>query len=272
MHGQTTRLRLPVGLWRGGDLQCDAVVAALPEDDPLPLERAGSPAACATRLLARCVERVGAVEPFGEEEARSLTAGDREALLLAVRRATLGERLPCVLDCPSPDCGERLEVELCVEELLVDQPTAAAAVHEVTVRGRLLRFRLPTGADQERAAATALHDVDAAVRELLCACVEGLSADDAGAALADELGTRMEELDPQAELTLAMTCPECERAGTVAFDAVTYLLAELGARARRLEQEVHALATAYGWSEREIVALGHERRRRYLDHIAEAAS
>ena len=39
---------------------------------------------------------------------RALSVGDREALLLHLRLATLGERIDCVAGCPDPACGERL--------------------------------------------------------------------------------------------------------------------------------------------------------------------
>ena len=51
-----------------------------------------------TTLLARCVERLGG-ESAGVEEVRALTVGDREALALALRMATFGDRLARLLDC-----------------------------------------------------------------------------------------------------------------------------------------------------------------------------
>ena len=52
-----------------------------------------------------------------------------------------------------------------------------------------------------------------------------------------------------------------------AFDVPAYLWEELDVRARRLLDEVHALARSYGWAEREILALSEVRRNAYLDRV-----
>src|SRR5215218_4514842 len=67
-------------------------------------------------LLARCLVRLGPWQPPGEEHVRELAVGDREALLLHLRRLTLGERLELVLSCPA--CDEALSLDLGVGDLL----------------------------------------------------------------------------------------------------------------------------------------------------------
>ena len=52
------------------------------------------------------------------------------------------------------------------------------------------------------------------------------------------------------------------------LDAGAVLWDEIDARARALLGEVHLLAAAYGWTEREILALGAERRASYLSMVA----
>ncbi|HUD55174.1 MAG TPA: hypothetical protein VMR02_08095 [Terracidiphilus sp.] len=44
-------------------------------------------------------------------------------------------------------------------------------------------------------------------------------------------------------------------------------LTQIEARARRLLYEVHTLAAAYGWSEREILSLSAPRRALYLEMV-----
>jgi hypothetical protein len=51
------------------------------------------------------------------------------------------------------------------------------------------------------------------------------------------------------------------------LDPVDLVWREFAALARRLEDEVHVLASAYGWTESEILALPDSRRRRYVDRI-----
>lgn len=89
-----------------------------------------------------------------------------------------------------------------------------------------------------------------------------------GAALECELDA--EDADPGAELTLEIACPECGAATPAELDIAAYLWTELDAWARDLLLDVHLLASAYGWSEPEILALSPLRRRYYLELCADA--
>jgi hypothetical protein len=80
------------------------------------------------------------------------------------------------------------------------------------------------------------------------------------------LGTvieRIAEAD-QAEVRIGLTCPECEHQWNEVFDIVSFFWTEIDAWARQLLREVHVLASVYGWSEREILALSPTRRQIYL--------
>src|SRR5690242_20539020 len=114
---------LPNGYWADGVPWRQAHVRALTGEDHLYLAeecRNLLPASWATEALLRCVTRLGPGRP-DREAIRQLTAGDREALLLNLRRITRGDRLPCVLTCPS--CGEKLDLDLNATELLVPPAT-----------------------------------------------------------------------------------------------------------------------------------------------------
>lgn len=239
----------------------------------------GSMAAAVTALLARCVVSLSAAgERPSEEVLRSLSVGDREALLLHVRRATLGDRIDCVATCPDPSCRERLDLTLSVEGLLVEPDPAPLEWYEELFAASSgdevpVRFRLPTGADQEATAELAATDPVAAGRALLARCVAASPGSGAGGAelpdhLASAVGARMAELDPQAEIRLAFDCAVCGRGADVLFDTASFLIAELAATIDRLYDEVHAIAWHYHWSEAEILDLPRAKRRRYLDLIA----
>jgi hypothetical protein len=83
-----------------------------------------------------------------------------------------------------------------------------------------------------------------------------------------EIVAALAELDPDAETMLAVSCPSCGGAHDTVFDPAGFLLTELAAYADRLMDEVDQLARAYGWSERDILALGARRRRRYLERTS----
>jgi len=259
---------LPGGLWRDGACVRQAEVRPLDpmeERDLAEARRELTPAQLATRLLAAAVVSVGAVRT----DPRALAVGDREALLLHVRRLTIGERLPCVLSCPIEGCGEQLELELDVADLLIDPGEEARPLwHELRHGGRTVRFRLPTGADQEQAARALADGVEESevVLGLLSACSEAEAAE-WPPELRALVSERMEQLDPQADLNLAFQCPACERDGSVPFDPGAYVLDELSDRADALDEQVHVLAAAYGWSEDAILALPPARRGRYIELV-----
>ena len=145
---------LPHGTLHAGERRRDALVRPPTGAEELLLVESLGGASVAERssaLLAACVTRLGG-DPVGPAQVRALVAGDREALLLHLRAAAFGEKLPCGLDCPA--CGEALDLELTVGELLVDGYEAPAPDYALAVDGGApLRFRLPTGADLEAAAA-----------------------------------------------------------------------------------------------------------------------
>ena len=75
---------------------------------------------------------------------------------------------------------------------------------------------------------------------------------------------RMAQADPQAEIQIALACPACPHRWSTIFDIVSYLWSEIDDWAQRLLMEVHALASAYGWGEGEIIAMSARRRHLYL--------
>jgi hypothetical protein len=274
---------LPGGYWFDGG--CHREVRLRPigsGDEGFLLDTKGRllPAHRVTALLARCVERLGSAEPATDEAVRSLTVGDREALLLHLRRLSLGDRLQGVVNCPAPDCGEKMDLDLNMGDLLLPPYDHRRRSYEAEIAedgsSYRVRFRLPTGADQEDAAILARSDSHAAAERLLHGCVEGV-ADEVGEpvetlppAMADQISDAMSELDPQAELTLSLTCPVCTHAFLAPFDAAAYLFQELDDQARHLYREVHLLAFYYHWSEAEIISLPNRKRRLYLELLEEA--
>jgi hypothetical protein len=240
------------------------------------------PAARTTALLTRCLDALGPLEPVTSASVSALTVGDREALLLHLRRLTLGDRISCVLSCPDRSCSERMDLDLRVSDLLLPPYAHAESVHETVLGGDgcryRVRFRLPTGADQEAAADLAFRDPEAAAAVVLERCVGHVTVDgdDEEAvealppAVARALPGLMAELDPQAEILLSLLCPACGTSFTVPFDAADYFHRELSGQRTDVYREAHLLALHYHWSEAEIMAMPRQTRRLYLGLLAEA--
>jgi hypothetical protein len=264
---------LPHGLFEGAERRQEAVLRPpTGADEAFLLEPAPTRtrAERVTALLARCVARL-AGRDAGEDAVRALTVGDREALLLHLRAAANGDRIACVLDCP--DCGARMDLDVRVSGVLLPPYAHARASYAVTCGDYDVRFRLPNGLDQEAAARAG--GVEPGVTTLLERCVQevggrGRRVRRVPERVAAELPVRLAELDPQAEMVVKVACPECSGETSALLDAATVLFRELTTTSDRLFGEVHAVATHYHWSEREILGLEVQRRRRYLELIADS--
>src|SRR5262249_22494798 len=157
-------------------------------------------------------------------------------------------------------------------ELRLSAPVADGALL-LSRDGWELSFRLPNSEDLVIAAKE--RDSTAARGRLFELCLHSATAPDGrdlgAAAVPDELvyaaGERMREADPRADLSFALQCPQCAAVWEAPFDAAGFFWQELSDWARRLLRDVHELASAYGWSEAEILALTPTRRGAYLDLI-----
>lgn len=195
-----------------------------------------------------------------EEDPDSLAdrpLGRRNAALLRLRRSLFGDALKSCVDCT--ECGERLEFALSADAFL-----ERAASHALThAQLGQLRVRLPTTRDLASVAPET--DETCAARKLLERLLEA-PADEAGFS-EEELTRALDAADPCLDLTLDLSCPACNHTWSAPFDVPAYLWEEIDARARRLLDEVHALARTYCWSEQQILALSDERRRAYLERV-----
>ena len=180
----------------------------------------------------------------GEPSPERLTIGARDRRLLALREAWFGPVCRSVADCPA--CGVTLEMAFDTRRMIVG--TSADGDH----------FRLPDSRDL-LAVADCL-DVDEARALLAARCGDGEL--DAYA-----LSEAMSEADPDGDISLRVTCAACGGGWEVLFDPASVLWRELDAAAMDALRDVDALASAYGWSEREILSMSRERRRAYLDMV-----
>jgi hypothetical protein len=284
---------LPGGLWVDGVCHKDADIHPLTGEDEAFILEGESPslAAKTTAILFRCLTRLGSLDTITMEMVGSLSVGDREALLLNLRRLTLGDRMQCVLLCPEPNCGEAMDLDLRASELLLPPYNHSQEWYEVAISGDgdlyYVTFRLPNGDDQEAAAYLSQSDPEAAANMLLNRCIKQVAAkgseEDAlmreGDTLMDwqpnqrgQISTKMAELDPQAEIRLNLSCPYCGRSFTAIFDTATFFFQEISRRINRLYEEVHWLAFYYHWSEAEIMGMTSKKRLMYLNLLSDALS
>jgi hypothetical protein len=197
-----------------------------------------------------------------------LPLGRRDALLLAVRCATLGEVLEARDACPA--CGTDVDVSLPCSTL--DEVTRAGGDDDrwtVERDGYTVTLRLITSLDAAAAATTGDEDAARSVlleRAVVAAERDGKPVPAAAlpASVVMAISEAIAERDPGAEIILALDCPACGHAWTRLLDVLSFVRTELTDRGRRVLGDVDALARAYGWSESEILRLDGSRRAAYV--------
>jgi hypothetical protein len=216
-----------------------------------------------TKILSACFVRLDEV-PVDSDIIRKMLVGDRDFLILQLRRMTFGERFAAVFPCQ--DCKVAMDVEFLAQDILVEPRPQDVATYtwqfQEPARTRPpVRFRLPNGADQEAVANLGGNE---AADVLLARCV----IDDGGTPLTHDecvaVIAEMDRLAPQIDLELDLNCPECGHSFTAPFDCTAFFFSEIRAQSRYLMREVHYLALHYHWSEAEILDLQRHRRRDYL--------
>jgi hypothetical protein len=221
-------------------------------------------------LIARALAILARALPsVDRERLADLPVGTRDALLLRLREMSFGPVAECLATCPA--CQATIEFPVTVRDLIVDEPPRLESV--VDWQGARLRIRPATSRDQLSLAG--LADPDRLAGALLQRCARlHETAGEAGTAVpldaADFVSAEMARLDPGSDLRFALSCPTCHATWTDVFDAVSFLWREVEVEARRLLTDVHVLATAYGWSESEILNLSPARRRAYLQIAGDA--
>lgn len=196
--------------------------------------------------------------PVGPTE---LAVGDLDVLIIARRRDLLGDEVTAETDCP--ECGATVDVRFSL---------AAYADHHSPTRVRTARaidsgwwrlseaeFRLPTVGDVLSLTASGATEED-----LFARCVRGALTARSHRAIT----SAMSRLGPTLRATVGGVCPDCLASLTFDVDARELCMGDLRTLASRVFPDVHLLATSYGWSQDEILALPTSRRRAYAELIS----
>jgi hypothetical protein len=198
------------------------------------------------------------------EELCRMPVGGRDKRLFYLREWAFGQKLQVMAACPQ--CRQQLETVVQTSDLCGDENDNESDV-SVEIGDYHLVCRAPNSEDLKACVGS---DLAAARQILLRRCVQASSRSDNTklrelppeiAAIAE---LRIAELDPKADVQIDLNCPNCNNRWSEPFDIVSFFWAEIEAWARRLLRQVHTLASAYGWSESEILGLNPTRREIYL--------
>ena len=202
-----------------------------------------------------------------QDQLARLSIGQRDTRLLTLHEWTFGPRLQGLAICPK--CAESLELDLRTSDLRVGgEPAGESGPLSLEVDGYLVQFRLPNSTDL----AASAQDANALRRHILERCLLSARRGRKNVAIARlhepvvaAVIEKMAQADPQADITFSITCPACGHAWLAIFDIVSFFWGEVTAWSYRILQEVHQLASAYGWREADILAMSPWRRQCYLE-------
>jgi hypothetical protein len=206
------------------------------------------------------------------ETITALPIGSRDRELLRLRVSAFGAEITGLAACPA--CAETVEIAADANTIIASVPDAASGGEELTFDrdGYHVSFRLPTSEDLIALGASAAQTEPE--RFLLARCLRWvecggspMAASELPNEIIELIASSMNEHDPLADIELACMCPECGHSWTAPLDVVAFLWAELSDYATRLLEDVHVLASAYGWREGDILALTPTRRQAYLELI-----
>ena len=247
-------------------------------------------ASLVTTLLSRCIQRIGTISPISDEIARQLLVADRQFLLLKLREMTFGDQVQATIVCPWPNCGNRVDIDFSTRDIPIEESADKGPSYSITLSPDAVQnsetqaqedtivFRLPNGGDQEALASLVVENEAAALSALLTRCIKQVGSDkepgldwihSLSPMARMEIEQHMEAHAPKVDLSLGAACPECHREFSMPFDLQQFFFGEWHTSRDLLYREVHYLAYHYHWSEEEIMELPREKRRKYIEVLAE---
>lgn len=194
------------------------------------------------------------------------TPGERNRRCLDLHRRLVGRDIEAQAVCPH--CRADIEFVVPVATICEQPPAAAHVILEVGGMPQAGRFRLPRMADLDRLP----RDLD---ERALAQCLADACRVEGEGLLPPEALTRLAEMfeqaDPLAALEIALTCAECSTDFAVPVEPADLVAREIDRLVDRMLREVHLLASAYGWSEDQVLAIPAARRARYLAMVMQSA-
>ncbi len=224
-----------------------------------------------TAVPLRCVDRcevlLAAARDDEEPDRSEDTVGERDRRLVELRQRLFGRTIHAVESCTA--CGLAHDLELSTATLLA---TPRAREPEVVRAGDVTVTCRPLRPDDVAAAGAAATTLQQARTLLLSRAVvsvhrdgQPLTVGELPEEAVEAVAAALAEADPLAGVNLPLTCEDCGHAWTATLDIADYLWREVDSWATRTLREVAVLARAYGWTERDVLALPPQRRRRYLE-------
>jgi hypothetical protein len=216
------------------------------------------------RGLRGAVDHIGnAAELVPALDPQDLPVGDIDLLVVWQRREHLGDTMVAEGRCAN--CHEPVDVRFSLAAYASHHRPRPSRRADPTgdgwysLRSGTATFRLPTARD--------VLSVDA-VADPRAALLERCVRESVPAATARAVESAMARLAPTLRTAVAGVCPECGAGFELEVDARELCMTELRRDAVTVYDDINLIATAYNWSQDDILDLPSARRRRYAATIA----
>lgn len=205
------------------------------------------------------------------EALADFSIGRRDAALLKLREWAFGREMTGNATCRK--CGQLLEMKLDAASLRQPFNDGAQPLEiSLAAHACTLVLRLPNSTDLLACAGFTMAEIP---KQLFGRCLISARMQDKEVGIGqlpdkviEAAAEAMSKADPQANLEMDISCIACGHEWREFFDIVSFFWTEIDAWARRMLREIHVLASAYGWSEAEILNLSPLRRSCYLELIS----
>jgi hypothetical protein len=221
----------------------------------------------------RALALLAAAEPDtpGETFAQ-LSIGQRDGQLLSLREKIFGQDIVALTNCPK--CNELLETNLRSSDIRIPRDLDLPEPLSLKSQDYTVRFRLPNS--QDLIEISDVRDSPSLKNILIGRCILQVRQGDLERTpeqlpgeVVEAILKRMDESDPLANIYLNLCCPACAHEWHEQFDILGFFWNEIDDWANRTLDAIHLIASAYGWSESEILSLGTMRRQIYLEKVVE---
>jgi hypothetical protein len=189
-------------------------------------------AALCNEFVARCASAPGGDFEPALARVRGLPVARRDEALIQIRRLSLGDVVHMTVDCDA--CGKPSDVDFRLSELPIQIADATPRITLDIDDATRAVVRLPTAGDQEELFAANLAGESERRSWLLGRLVESLGEQvgplgvEAARALPvhvrNTIEARLEEVIPDLDLGMAVTCAECGHEFRSAFDVASFFL------------------------------------------------
>jgi hypothetical protein len=188
------------------------------------------------------------------------TLGQRNRRLLQLHSGLFDRSIEARVACP--ECGTQNEFAIPRKDMLAAPIADADAVAVISAGGKTASFRQPRMADISIAA----QDDDPKAALVRLCSIDGVT--ELSDREARALAAHYETLDPLSNIIISTPCVQCGATISATVELADFVTKDVERLADSLLRDIDCIASAYGWTEAEILALPADRRMRYVSMIA----